>query len=259
MGRALSAVHLRLWRLKVRVLARLAPAPRPSLPPVRAAQQPPGQRAGRHAPHTVSEHLLARYVGSLEGLTLVQLGGDTPPALGVAPGSVDVIVCDGVLERLTPELVHDTLAACHRALRPGGSLIVRAKLCTSAAPSPAHARFNSPYPQLLVSERDLARLLRARYDTPLPYLNWLTASSYVLLFHQSGFETLDLRRIPADTQAAGRLGGQLSRALAEISPGELVDSIEAHLTRPLSAADLSRAGGMEDTRPLSVRARTVST
>ncbi len=176
-------------------------------------------------------------------------------ALALEPRSIDAIVCIGYLERLTPEAVADTLAACFDVLRPGGSLVVRVQLCTAAVPSPAHGRFATPYPQLLVGERDLARLLRARFDEPLPYVNWLTATSYVMLFHQAGFETLQAQRI-ADPDPDPGLADRLDRALPGISPGERARSLEAHLVRPFTPEDLARAGEMEDTRSASIRERT---
>jgi hypothetical protein len=103
-----------------------------------------------------------------------------------------------------------------------------------------------------VGERDLARLLRARFDQALPYRNWLTASSYVMLLHQAGFEILDAQRVreePPDPELAERLG----HVLAAEGPGELVRSLEAHAIRPLTLEDLAKTGDFEDTRPTSIR------
>jgi hypothetical protein len=148
--------------------------------------------------------------------------------------------------------VSDTLGACLELLRPGGALIVRTRLCTAATPSASYRRFASPYPQLLAGERDLARLLRARADEPLPYRNWLTATSYVMLMHRAGFEILDAERIH-DPEADAVLTERIGHALGGCAAGELAQTLEAHLVRPLTLEDLGRAGAVVDTRPASAR------
>ena len=171
---------------------------------------------------------------------------------GLEPQSLDAIICVGLLERLTPEAVGETLEKCYELLRPGGTLVIRTGLCTGPEPTAVHRRFASPYAQLLVGERDLARLLRARFDQALPYRNWLTASSYVMLVHQAGFEILDAQRVlvqAPDPDLAERLG----HVLASEEPGELVRSLEAHAIRPLTLEDLAKTGDFEDTRPMSIR------
>lgn len=179
-----------------------------------------------------------------------------PGRLGLPECSVDVIVCVGYLERLSPEAVKDALAACFDVLRPGGSLVIRTRLCTAGTPSAVHERFASPYSQLLVGDRNLARLLHARHDEQLPYVNWLTATTYVILFHQAGFEALDIQRQP-DKDLDPELAALLERAIPEASREELAAGLDAHLVRPYTYEDLARTG-IEDTRPLSVRQRAVT-
>ena len=135
-------------------------------------------------------------------------------------------------------------------------MVVRVPLCTATAPTRAHTRFLASHPQLLVGERDLARLMRARFHEPLPYVNWLTATSYVMLFHQVGLEMLDARRMSGDDTARAR--ERLSQVLPGISPGELASSLVAHLVRPVSLGDLRSAGRFDDTRPRAIREQAMS-
>ena len=135
----------------------------------------------------------------------------------------------------------------------GGSLVIRVGLCTAPEPTAMHRRFASPYAQLLVGERDLARLLRARFDQALPYRNWLTASSYVMLVHQAGFEVLDAQRVQPEEELDPELAERLNHVLASDERGELAATLEAHLVRPLTLDDLARTGDFEDTRPMSIR------
>jgi SAM-dependent methyltransferase len=172
---------------------------------------------------------------------------------GLEPRSIDVIICVGFLERLTPEVVSETLEKCFDLLAPGGSLVIRVGLCTAPEPTAMHRRFASPYAQLLVGERDLARLLRARFDQALPYRNWLTASSYVMLVHQAGFEVLDAQRVQPEEELDPELAERLGHVLASDERGELAATLEAHLVRPLTLDDLARTGDFEDTRPMSIR------
>ncbi len=65
----------------------------------------------------------------------------------------------------------------------------------------------------MVGDRDLARLVKARFGEALPYVNWLTMTSYVMLFHRAGLETLDMQRIP-DADGAGS-----SQRLGQVLPG----------------------------------------
>jgi SAM-dependent methyltransferase len=171
---------------------------------------------------------------------------------GLEPGSFDAIVSVGLLERLTPEAVSQTLQQCYDLLRPGASLVIRVGLCTAPEPTATHRRFASPYAQLLVGERDLARLLRARFDQALPYRNWLTASSYVMLLHQAGFELLDAQRVEGEPPAPD-VGERLRNVLAIDEPGELAVALEVHAVRPMTLDDLAKTGEFEDTRPASIR------
>jgi SAM-dependent methyltransferase len=298
-----SAVRVRLWRLKVRLLPRTRPQPvaallPPALPPdpsSKAEAALPPDAALPPASELWSE-LLARYLPPLERLTVLDLGcgrgdlvrylaehsaaailvgvdeqpywGEDAHALdhgrirllagsllevNLPPRSVDVIVSAHYLNRLSPEQVAETLAACAELLRPGGSLVVRVPLCTAAVPTQKHARFSAPFSQLLLGERDLERLLHARFNETLPYINWLTATSYVMLFHQAGLEALDVRRIPDGELSAS--SEQVERALPGSPETELVGTLEAHLIKPFTLADLRRAGTFVDTRPRSIRDR----
>jgi SAM-dependent methyltransferase len=297
MRETISAIHLRLWRLKIRLLpwTRPRPVPRLALPPGDPAPVPPEPLI--ETPEQLWSEVLVQYLPPLEGRTMLVLGcgegelvryladftpvarligvdseqywnaGSVPeqdlrdgrirllagelPGLGIGRRSVDAIVCVGYLEYLSPEAVERTLTACYELLSPGGSLIVRTQLCTAPAPTGAHERFASPYPQLLASERDLARLLRARFNERLPYTNWLTATSYVMLFHWAGFEIMQARRLGGEPP--GSEPQSLTRALPGTARNELINCLEAHLIRPFTLDDLAQTGGFEDTRPLSAR------
>jgi 2-polyprenyl-3-methyl-5-hydroxy-6-metoxy-1,4-benzoquinol methylase len=302
MRQAISNARLRLWRMKVRARPQPAPPPVPSvMPPLTPRPGDGGTGSAERTDAQGANELLNRYVPTLDGLTLLQLGCGSGELLdelargtsaarligvnrtphqasnGAPPGRVerdervqiltgdlaetelpagpvDVVLCDGLLAQLAPEAVHDTLAACFSLMRPGGSLLVRTALCTAPAPADEHRLFAAPYTQLLLGERDLNRLARARFDRKLPYLNWLTATSYVILFHQAGFEALDVRRIH-DTEHDRARQAILERSLPGASDDEFASAVEAHLVRPFTLEDLAQAGEIEDTRPDSVRNR----
>jgi 2-polyprenyl-3-methyl-5-hydroxy-6-metoxy-1,4-benzoquinol methylase len=298
MPRPLSAIHLQLWRLKGRLTGPgqhgQSVVPAPPGPP-----DPATGVDGRASAAELWRDLLARYLPQLDSLTLLDVGcgrgellhylavqtearlllgvddqahwddgsefaegrirlmAGRLDALKLPPASIDVIVCADYLHRLSPEEVADTLTSCMTLLRPGGSLVVRVPLITAALPSSAHGRFARPYAQLLLGERDLGRLLHARFNDTLPYVNWLTASSYVMLFHQSGLEALDVCRV-AEPELAGS-AEEVARVLPGAPPAEFVRTLEAHLVKPLTLADLREAGTFEDTRPPSVRERIGAT
>lgn len=300
MRRAISTIHLKLWRLKIRLLPHTRPKPFAMSPPPGASPSAEGPEKEQKLPppSELWSEVLSRYLPPLDGLTVVDLGcgrgeliaylarhtkaallvgvdeesawGDgghgltdrrirlfAGPLAGadLAPRSADVIVSANYLHRLPPERVATTLSSCAEILRPGGSLVVRIPLWTAAVPSAVHS-FSTPYAQLLLGERDLERLLRARFNESLPYMNWLTASSYVMLFHQAGLEALDVRRISDPELMAS--SERLERSLPGVPLAELVGTIEAHLIKPVTLADLGRAREFDDTRPAALRTRAAA-
>ncbi len=117
-------------------------------------------------------------------------------------------------------------------------MILRTRVFTSYVGADLHHDIALPYVHLLYPERDLARFLREhRNGKAAPYLNWLTASSYLAIFSRVGFEVLDVQRRPNR-----HVTDVLERVVASypwISRSELTCAeLEAHLLRPLEPEDL---------------------
>lgn len=108
--------------------------------------------------------------------------------------SVDTILCTSVLQYLTPEALVANLARAYELLRPGAQMLLRTRVFTSYVGADLHREIALPYPHLLYPEADLAAIVEDRRGRKPNYLNWLTASSYVMMFIEAGFEVADARR-----------------------------------------------------------------
>jgi len=153
--------------------------------------------------------------------------------------SVDLILCSSVLQYMTPEQIEANLERAYDLLRPGGEMILRTRVFTSYIGADLHHDIALPYAHLLYAERDLQRFLGERCGgKAAPYLNWLTASSYLAIFTRVGFEVLDVQRRP--NRHATDVLERVIAAYPWISRAELTCAeLEAHLLRPLEPEDLS--------------------
>ncbi len=120
--------------------------------------------------------------------------GDLATIDQLEPESIDTILCTSVLQYMTPEGVAANLARAYQLLRPGGEMLLRTRVFTSYVGADLHREIALPYPHLLYPEAALIALVQARRGRPPNYLNWLTASSYLMMFLRAGFEIADARR-----------------------------------------------------------------
>ncbi len=127
------------------------------------------------------------------------------------PGTVDLIVSSSTFQYMTPEDVERNATKAYSLLRPGGQAIIRTRTATSHIGADLHPVFDLPYAHMLHGRAELEEVSGRR----LPYLDFLTASSYLAVFMRSGFEIVDaVRRRNA---AKGR--EQLEQRLRHLYPG----------------------------------------
>lgn len=176
--------------------------------------------------------------------------GDLPDISAIELGSVDVMLCTSVLQYMTPEQLEANLERAYDLLRPGGELLLRTRVFTSYIGADLHEDIGLPYAHLLYGEREIASALRDRGKEP-PYLNWLTASTYIAIFVRAGFEVLDSRRRP--NRAAPEAMERVEARFRWIGREELACAeLEARLVRPIELDDLVVPGlPRPDSGPLS--------
>lgn len=182
------------------------------------------------------------------GERLMLRAGPLPEIREIPEQSIDLALCTSVLQYMTPEQVEENVTRCYDLLRPGGEMLLRTRVFTSYIGADLHRDIELPYVHLLYGERDLARLVRERRGKEPPYLNWLTASSYLAIFMRSGFELLDVKR--RMNKHAPEVMERVARAFPWIAPEELFCAeLEARLARPIEPEELDRFGPMVVTRP----------
>ncbi len=173
--------------------------------------------------------------------------GDLADIWAIPPESLDLILCTSVLQYMKPEQIEANLCRAYDLLRPGGEMLLRTRVYTSYIGADLHRDIELPYAHLLYPERELAEFVRAKNGKEPPYLNWLTASTYLAIFVRSGFEILDCRR--RMNKHAPAVMERVAKAYPWISPEELFCAeIEARLVRPLEPEDIRRFGRMVSTR-----------
>jgi hypothetical protein len=80
--------------------------------------------------------------------------------------------------------------------------------------------------------------VRERSGKEPPYLNWLTASTYLAIYARTGFETLDARR--RLNSPAPEVMDRVGEALPYVAPEELLcEELETRLVRPIEEEDLA--------------------
>jgi hypothetical protein len=160
-------------------------------------------------------------------------------------------MCTSTLQYMTPEQVEENLTRAYQLLKPGGEMILRTRVFTSYIGADLHRTISKPYAHLLYGEQQIARVVREQTGRDPRYLNWMTASTYTVLFHRAGFETLDLQRRP--NTAARDVLAEVAKAMP-IPPKELeCAELEARLMRPVEASDFGSLAVMVDTRPVKGR------
>jgi SAM-dependent methyltransferase len=157
----------------------------------------------------------------------------------LAAGSVDFAMCTSVLQYMRPEQVLGTLERVYDLLRPGGEMILRTRCFTSYIGADMHSYYDEDYVHLLNPLRDVHRDLRAWKGLEGRYLNYLTASNYIAIFQQAGFEVLDVRR--RFNSRSPELMARIKETFPWIAPDDLMCAeLEAQLLRPIEPDDLPR-------------------
>lgn len=107
--------------------------------------------------------------------------------------SIDLAMCTSVLQYLTPENVEANIEKAYSLIKPGGEMILRTRVWTSAIGADLHREIELPYAHLLYSKAETDKILE-EMGNPTKYLNWLDSNSYLAIFHRVGFEMIDVRR-----------------------------------------------------------------
>lgn len=167
--------------------------------------------------------------------------GDVTQMECIPDGSVDLITCTSVLQYLRPEQLVAALNKLYGFLRPGGEMICRTRTFTSYIGSDLHKDFSVPYVHMLYPRRNIDEFLKAEHGKEPRYLNPLTATTYLVMAHQAGFEIADAVRRPnwVDPEVMGKL----RKMYPFISEDELLCAeLEMRLVRPYEPHELHRIG-----------------
>jgi SAM-dependent methyltransferase len=179
-------------------------------------------------------------VGSLwdwEGDGRVDLRQTDIFGLELAPGSVDLVLCSGMLMYLSPEALDATLSRVYDLLRPGGQFLLRTQVYTSYLGASLHRSYANPYVHLFHGERLLQDRLREHGGRVNQYTNWLTPTSYLIAFTRAGFEILDAVRLK--NWHAPSVQAEVA-AEFPVDDNELnVTGLEAQLVRPFTDGDIA--------------------
>jgi SAM-dependent methyltransferase len=174
--------------------------------------------------------------------------GSLPDIAALVPRSVNYLLCTSVLQYIRPEELLRTLERAYELLKPGGEMVLRTRCFTSYVGADLHPHYDEDYVHLLNPLRDVHLDLRAWKDIQGRYLNYLTATNYLILFQQAGFEILDARRRqnPRSPELVERL-----KVMFPWVPLEdlLCAELEARLLRPIEAADLPTLEKQQSTLP----------
>jgi len=140
------------------------------------------------------------------------------------------------------------LAKLYSLLRPGGEMLVRTRVFTSYIGADLHPVFSLPYVHLLYPKRALDEFVTAQRGAVPRYLNALTASTYLYLFHQAGFEIAEATRRP--NRSAPDVLARVRERFPFISEEELACAeIEARLLRPYEPEELDAITAPRPARP----------
>lgn len=157
--------------------------------------------------------------------------------------SIDLILCSSVLQYMTPEEIESNLTKAYVLLRPGGEMILRTHAFTSYIGADIHRDVELPYDHLLYREKDITRFMMVNRGQNLPYVNWLTASTYLSIFVRTGFEIIDARR--RMNSVSPEVMRVVTKKFPWIAPNELLCSeLEARLIRPIEPNELTLFGDM---------------
>jgi 2-polyprenyl-3-methyl-5-hydroxy-6-metoxy-1,4-benzoquinol methylase len=157
--------------------------------------------------------------------------------LELAPGSVDLALCSGMLMYLSPETLDATLSRVYKMLRPGGQLLLRTQVYTSYLGASLHRSYAFPYVHLFYGEQLLQARLREHAERINQYTNWLTPTSYLIAFTRAGFEILDVVRLK--NWHAPSVQAQVATEFP-VNANELnVTGLEAQLTKPFTPTDIA--------------------
>lgn len=163
--------------------------------------------------------------------------GDLTDIVDIERQSVDLILCTSVLQYMTPEQAEANLARAYELLRPGGEMLLRTRVFTSYVGADLHRDIDLPYVHLLYGERDIARYMKEQRGKQPPYLNWLTASTYLAVFVRVGFEVLDVRR--RMNKAAPEIMERVISSFPSVARNELLCAeVEARLLKPFEPEEL---------------------
>ncbi|MBV8888191.1 MAG: class I SAM-dependent methyltransferase [Alphaproteobacteria bacterium] len=175
------------------------------------------------------------------------VAGDITEIDNIPPGSIDLIIAISVFQYIAPDKLETTLERLYSLLRPGGEMLVRTRVVTSYIGADLHQQFALPYVHLLYPRRFLNKVAEARRGGPVRYLNSLSASSYLFLFHRAGFEIADANR--RMNRAAPEILQQVREKYPFISEEELsCAEIDARLLRPYEPDELDTITSMTRTR-----------
>jgi SAM-dependent methyltransferase len=166
----------------------------------------------------------------------------------ISSASVDYLLCTSVFQYMRPERLLRTLERAYQLLLPGRELLLRTRCFTSYVGADLHSHYDQDYMHLLHPLREVHRDLRDWKGTDGRYLNYLTASNYVAIFQQAGFEVLDARR--RHNSRSPEISARIAQKFPWIPSEDLTCAeLEARLLRPIEAADLPRLERPQSTRP----------
>jgi SAM-dependent methyltransferase len=154
------------------------------------------------------------------------------------PGSVDLIISSSTLQYMSPEEVERSIDKAYSLLRPGGEAILRTRTATSHVGADLHSVFDLPYAHLLHG-RPAIETVAGEAGRPLPYLNFLTASSYLALYARSGFEVIDAVRRRNSRKGREAIDSRVRSLLPGVSDEELFCAdLDVRLVKAIDPSDL---------------------
>ena len=110
-----------------------------------------------------------------------------------------------------------------------------------------HRDIQLPYSHLLFSERETAEALEKMGKSP-KYTNWLTPSTYLVIFTRVGFEVVDVKR-HMNSKAPAVIERVIER-FPLIHPRELMCSdIDVRLIKPIDTEQVGKSDNAMDEKP----------
>ena len=155
--------------------------------------------------------------------------------------SVDLAMCTSVLQYLTPENVEANMEKAYSLLKPGGEMILRTRVWTSAIGADLHREIELPYAHLLYSKAETDRVVE-EMGKQTKYLNWLDSNTYLAIFHRVGFEMIDVRR--RMNHHAENVASRVLDMYPWVDPKEaLCAELEVRMVKPIEEGDEAGADG----------------